>query len=84
VDEDQATENDALSQIVGELLTQFPTVPPEVVADHVRRAHAAMQSAPVQNYLLVLVERQARLSLTTAARAGASTGFDADEDHGPA
>ena len=52
-----------LTQIVGDLRTQFPTVAPETITEHVRRAYARMDSAPVQDYVPVLVQRQARLSL---------------------
>jgi hypothetical protein len=79
VDEDETTESDALSQIVGELLTQFPAIPPEVVADHVHRAHEGMESAPVQDYMLVLVQRQARLSLATTASTDTPPRTDADD-----
>jgi len=64
VSESEITERDLTAEVVADLRARFPTVTPEIVAEHVRRAYAGMASAPVQDYVPVLTERQARLSLT--------------------
>ena len=56
---EESTESDVLLQIVGDLQAQFPALAREVIAEHVHRAYARMDSAPVQDYVPVLVQRQA-------------------------
>ena len=78
VSAEESTESDALRQIVGELRAQFPTVAQEVILEHVRRAHARMDAAPVQDYVPVLVQRQARLSLTAMINTGPTASSGAE------
>ncbi|MDT4995891.1 MAG: hypothetical protein QOH97_5783 [Actinoplanes sp.] len=80
--ERQTIERDALPQIVGELLTRFPTLSRDVVTEHVRQAYASMNAAPVQDYVPVLVQREARLSLTAVAETIATNGVKADAEDG--
>jgi hypothetical protein len=76
---DETAKSDVLSHITAELRALFPAVPPAVVAEHVRRAHAGVESAPVQDFMPVLVQRQARLSLAAFTSESSSAGSDADQ-----
>ncbi|MCU7730095.1 hypothetical protein ODJ79_40810 [Actinoplanes sp. KI2] len=71
--EQETTGDDPLAQVVDELQKQFPTVGQEIIAAHVRQAHAQLDSAPVQDYASVLVQRQARLSLAAMIGTDATT-----------
>jgi hypothetical protein len=52
-----------LTRVVAALCQRYPDVAPEVVAEHVRRALADLGPVTVRDYIPVLVERQARLTL---------------------
>lgn len=52
-----------LTRVVAALCQRYPDIAPEVVAEHVRRALAALGPVTVRDYVPVLVERQARLTL---------------------
>jgi hypothetical protein len=69
VTEQEPTGDDPLTQVVDDLHKQFPAVDREIIAAHVRQAHAQMDSAPVQDYVPVLVQHQARLSLDAMTNA---------------
>jgi hypothetical protein len=54
---------DAMARVVDNLTKKFPDVAEDVVAEHVNQAHAPMVEAPLQEYVPVLVEHQAKVTL---------------------
>lgn len=60
-------EDGAMGQVVERLAVGFPGVDSETVSAIVREAYAAFNEATVRDFIPVLVERQARALLRSAA-----------------
>jgi len=61
---DRAENEDAAVEHVVERLTdQFPSVPPDVVADTVTEVHDEFDAAPVRDFVPVIVEHDAKEKL---------------------
>ena len=52
-----------MQRLLDDLATRFPTVPPAVVAGHIRQAAEQFGDAPVRDFIPVLVARQVQARL---------------------
>jgi len=59
-------EEAALRAAAARLCTRFPELPPEVVTDALRAAHARFEGRPIRDFVPLLVERAAAAALMTA------------------
>ncbi len=62
-------EHDVLQRLQDDLAARYPAVPAAVIADHVHRAAAQFDQAPIREYIPVLIARtvQAELGAPTPA-----------------
>lgn len=68
VDQPEPTddEHDVMRRLQDDLAARYPAIPATVIADHVHRAAARFDQAPVRDYLSVLITRAVRAELDAA------------------
>ena len=67
------SEDDALAEVEGRLITAFSGLPHAQVRDAVGQAYSSFQHSRIRDFVPLLVERRARAQLAGMSSAGAAT-----------